>query len=109
MTTTRYSRQNRDAGLRRVSAVTRWVVAGALAGTGLFAGLAAQSSAGSTAAGTRTPANRGTSSTGSSAAAATGDDSNGFNPGASVSPPLQPVLTLPSPSSGAASLVSGAS
>jgi ferric-dicitrate binding protein FerR (iron transport regulator) len=32
----------RDAGLRRVSRLTRWLLAGSLALTGLFAGLAAR-------------------------------------------------------------------
>ncbi|HEV7524310.1 MAG TPA: hypothetical protein VGP92_05055 [Acidimicrobiia bacterium] len=38
------TRQDRDAGLARIKRVTRWSAAGALAGTGLFAGLAAHAS-----------------------------------------------------------------
>ncbi len=66
MKTTRFSRTNRDAGLHRISAITRWTMAGALAGTGAFAGLAAH--VGRPAAGVKT----GTTASGSSASASQG-------------------------------------
>ena len=41
------AKRNRDAGLRRVSTITRWTVAVGLAATGFFAGLASQVGRGS--------------------------------------------------------------
>ncbi len=38
----RRTRRDRETGLRRIERMTRWSLAGALAGTGLFAGTAAQ-------------------------------------------------------------------
>jgi hypothetical protein len=105
MATNRFSRQNRDAGLRRISAITRWTLAGALAGTGLFAGLASHSALGSTAAGATTPADPAAPRAGSAVATRPDDAGNWFN----QAPAPQPVTVLPSPSNGATSIVSGAS
>ena len=63
------NRHDRDAGLARIKRLTRWALAGAVAGSGLFVGLAAQvggvaTSAANTAKSTTTPTS---GSTGSSA------------------------------------------
>jgi hypothetical protein len=102
----RVSRQNRDAGLRKVQSITGWAVAGALAATGLFAGLASQSGRGSVTASTRTRVAGATPGGGSTVATPPTDD--GGN-GLGQATPLQPPIVPPSSSSGFAPIVSGAS
>ena len=108
MKTTRFSRRDRDYGLKKVGAITRWTLAGsALAGTGFFAGLAAQSGRGATAATAGNPGAGATSRRPTTTTSPTnqGDDGYGFG----QSTPVQSPTVLPSPSSGFAPIVSGAS
>ena len=112
------TKQDRDRGLRRVKDLTRWTVAGALAGTGLFAGLAAQAHAGSTKSTavktTTTPTTQAAASTDdSSSDTASSDDGTVATPPASTpdtQATLQPTQVSPGFSSNnAPSAVSGAS
>jgi cytoskeletal protein RodZ len=50
------SKKDRDAGLLRIKQLTRWSIAGALAGTGLFAGLATHTAVTSSSTATKTQA-----------------------------------------------------
>jgi hypothetical protein len=104
MRATRFSRRDRDAGLRRVSVITRWSAAGALAGTGLFAGLAAHVGRGAVATTATNPgaAARAGHRSRESEPAASDDGGNGFAQAGS------PPAVLPS-SGGSAPVVSGAS
>lgn len=110
MATTRFRRQSRDSGLRKVQSITGWAVAGALAATGLFAGLASQSGRGSVTASRRTRVAGATSGGGSNVATTPTDDSGNGNGNGNgqATLPQQPIVA-PSSSSGFAPIVSGAS
>jgi hypothetical protein len=97
MATKRSLGRARDAGLRRIRAITGWTVAGALAGTGLFAGLAAHSAPVSTA--------------GAKKARVTGTTSGRRSPVATSTQiaPTQPPPVLPASLGAMTPLVSGAS
>ncbi len=102
-----FSGRDRDVGLRRVHTITNWAAAAALAGTGLFAGLASHSGR-STAAPKKARAAEAESHPGSSGADTQSDDGgDGFFQPASAPAPAPAVL--PSTSSGFAPIVSGAS
>ena len=106
MRTSPLSKRDRDAGLQRVTATTRWVVAGALAGTGFFAGLASQAGRGATTATRATSPGGATARRTSTVVTAPTDDGYvGFTP----APSPQPPAVLPSSSNGFAPIVSGAS
>src|SRR5438552_16632262 len=97
------SREDRDAGLRRIKKLTRWSLVGALAGTGVFAGLAAH--AGGTTTSTATKA------TGQSTAASAGSKSttSSASIGTAATTPTTATPVTVAPSSGSATIVSGAS
>src|SRR5438034_1192032 len=75
------TRNARDAGLQRIKKLTRWSLAGALTGTGVFAGLAAHAGGTTTSAASKTASqssatastsrSRTSSSAGTSASSAT--------------------------------------
>jgi hypothetical protein len=90
----------RDAGLRRVSRLTRWQLAGALALTAAFSAIAAHAFPGHSAsqASSTTQGGGGSTTTGQSGQT---DDSSGSG--------LQPSSSLPSASSGSGSVTSGGS
>src|SRR5438105_15280036 len=100
-------RNTRDAGLHRIKKLTRWSLAGALTGTGVFAGLAAHAGGGTTGAATKTAtANQSTatpsvskSTTSTTSAAGSGSSDN----------TSAPTTTTVAPSSGSATILSGAS
>ncbi len=87
----------RDEGLRRVSSITRWALAGGAGLTGAFSILAAASYSGHT-----TGAASGTAPAGSQPASAS-------NAGSASSGTLQPSSTPVQPSSGPAAVSSGGS
>lgn len=89
----------RDAGLRRVSRLTRWLVAGSLALTGLFAGLAARAFPGHS-----QQASAATTTT--TVTSSQSDDSSSQDDG---SDQLQAPAAAPSASSGSGSVTSGGS
>lgn len=101
------SKKDRDAGLRRVGTVTRWTLAGALAGTGLFAGLAAQhghSTTARTASGSSSATTSNSTQTSSSSSGTSSSDSS-----SSGTTSLSPTTVQSGSSSGSVSIVSGAS
>ncbi len=104
MTTRPLSRWSRDIGLRRVSTITGWTAAGAIVGTGLFAGLASHSVPTSARSGTATTAGRAATVT----TAPTDDGGNGNSNGVSQTPAVPPT-GLPASAGGFAPIVSGAS
>ncbi len=77
MRTNPVTRRARDAGLRRVQSITRWTLAGALAGTGLFAGLAAKSASPVKVAGTKAPVTAAPSDVPAARTRSRGDDGGG--------------------------------
>ena len=88
------SRKDRDAGLARIKQLTNWSLAGALAGTGLFAGLAATHTAPATSATKATQTI--TANPATTVPATTGESDDGPSPSGTavtVTPP-----TTPSPS-----------
>src|SRR5262245_23533833 len=94
----------RDTGLRRVSRLTRWVLAGALALTGVLSAIAAHAFPGSgTAAGRATPstAQAGTSAQAGSSAAGADHGTTGGG--------LQAPASAPSAASGSGAVTSGGS
>jgi hypothetical protein len=96
--------RDRDAGLARIKKLTRWSLAGALTGTGLFAGLAAHATAssGTTTVSQSTATSSGSKSTTSTSAAA--------NSGSSATAGTSATTTTTvAPSSAPATIVSGAS
>jgi hypothetical protein len=90
----------RDAGLRRVSRLTRWLLAGALALTAAFSAIAAHAFPGHSAsqASSTTQGGAGSTTTGQSGQT---DDSSGSG--------LQSSSSSPSASSGSGSVTSGGS
>lgn len=91
----------RDAGLHRVSRLTRWLLAGGLALTGACSAVAAHAFPGHTTA--QTTGSAGTSSTGQSSQASTSGS------GQSAGSALQAPATVPSASGGSGSVTSGGS
>jgi hypothetical protein len=89
----------RDAGLHRVSRLTRWLVAGSLALTGLFAGLAARAFPGHS-----QQASAATTTT--TVTSSQSDDSSSQDDG---SDQLQAPAAAPSASGGSGSVTSGGS
>ena len=85
------SKKDRDAGLLRIKQLTRWSLAGALAGTGLFAGLATH-----TAVSTTSSAATKTRAVQQSTAAASSDESDGTTATA-VTPATAPTLVPKAP------------
>jgi hypothetical protein len=115
MATTRFSRRNRDAGLRRVTTITQWAAAGAFAATGVFAGLAAHvgrvgAVAKSGSGGTGTTRRSAPATDANPTANNGGDDSGGgFGQSPVLQAPAQAPTVQPSQSGGFAPIVSGAS
>jgi hypothetical protein len=91
----------RDAGLRRVSRLTRWLLAGALALTGAFSAIAAHSFPGKT-------GNHATSSAGTDQSSQITDSGSGQSDD-DTSPALQPPSSTPSAGAGLGSVTSGGS
>jgi hypothetical protein len=90
----------RDAGLRRVSRLTRWLVAGSLALTGLFAGLAARAFPG------HAGQQAGAATTTTTVTGGQSDDSSSQDDG---SDQLRAPAAAPSASGGSGSVTSGGS
>ncbi|HEX6678727.1 MAG TPA: hypothetical protein VF486_27390 [Actinomycetes bacterium] len=90
----------RDAGLHRVSRLTRWLVAGSLALTGLFAGLAARAFPG------HSQQASATTTTTTTVTSSQSDDSSSQDDG---SDQLQAPAAAPSASGGSGSVTSGGS
>ncbi len=108
MTTRRFSRWSRDSGLRRVSTITGWTAAGAIVGTGFFAGLASHSVPASTRSGAATTAGR--ASTVTTLPTDDGGNGNGNGTGTGFSQtPAVPPTGLPTSAGGFTPIVSGAS
>ncbi len=93
----------RDAGLHRVSRLTRWLVAGSLALTGLFAGLAARAFPGH---GQQASAAATTTTTTTTVTGSQSDDSASQDDDSSQ---LQAPAAAPSASGGSGSVTSGGS
>jgi hypothetical protein len=91
----------RDAGLRRVSRLTRWLLAGSLALTGLFAGLAARVFPGHS-----QQASAATTTTTTTVTSSQSDDSSSHDDSSSQ---LQAPAATPSASGGSGSVTSGGS
>ncbi len=98
-------RRDRDAGLRRVGSITRWTVAGALAGTGLFAGLAAQAGRAASTSSPKPVAARTAPDRGSNSTESGDDGGGGFTPAPQNTPPAVALA----PPNAVAPIVSGAS
>ncbi len=90
----------RDAGLRRVSRLTRWVLAGALALTAGFSAIAARSFSG-------TSGSQSASHSGSTTTTTTTDDGSGQSSDSSST--FQSPSSSPSSGSGSGSVTSGGS
>lgn len=90
----------RDEGLRKVSTITRWALAGGAGLTGVFSVLAASSYSGHST--STNGAASGTTSTGASPSASS-------SPGSASSGTLQPSQTPVYPASGPAAATSGGS
>lgn len=106
MPSDRETAAQRDAGLRRVSRLTRWLLAGALALTGGFSAVAARSFSGT--AGSQSTAQTGsTAATEQSSQAGTSDfgDDSGDDSGPTFQAPASP----PSAFGGSGSVTSGGS
>lgn len=103
------TQQDRIFGLRRIKRLTRWSLAGALAGTGLFAGLAAQAGTTTSAAAKTTSAVATTS--GSTASTATASTSSGTSSTDDSTTQATTTTTTPtvSASDSTATVTSGAS
>lgn len=91
----------RDAGLRRVSRLTRWLLAGALALTAAFSAIAAHAFPGHSASQASSTTQGGGSSTTATSQSGQTDDSSGSG--------LQSSSSSPSASSGSGSVTSGGS
>jgi hypothetical protein len=89
----------RDAGLRRVSRLTRWLLAGALALTATFSAIAAHAFPGRS---TARPS-------GTSSVTSTDRDDERSGQTSSSDPGLQPSPSLPFPSGGPGNVTSGGS
>jgi len=88
--TSRYSPEARDAGLRKLTLMRRWLIAGSVALTGVFTAVAAHAFPGKngSARGVQTSSKgRSSALSASSASASTGEDSEGSS--GSLSPPAQ--------------------
>jgi hypothetical protein len=92
----RVAAASRDAGLHRVSRLTRWLLAGALALTGAFSAIAARAFPGST-----TPTTGQAGSSGQTGSSPSDEDTAGGG--------LQAPATPPSASSGPGAVTSGGS
>jgi hypothetical protein len=104
------SRKDRDAGLQRIKKLTRWSLAGALTGTGLFAGLAAHAGGVTTSTATKTVSQSTVTSSGSKSTTSSSSASTGSSATAGTSATTTPTTTTTvAPSSGSATIVSGAS
>jgi hypothetical protein len=93
--------RRRDAGLRRVSRLTRWLLAGALALTGAFSAIAAHSFPGKT--GNHATSSAGTDQSGQATYFGSGQSDD------DASPALQPPSSTPSAGAGLGSVTSGGS
>lgn len=96
----RHDPRERDEAVERVSRTTRWVVAGALLGTGVIVGVAAHELPGKSAStpSTTSSVSSGSSGSGSSAGTSGSDDSgssgytgSGGSGGSVVAPPSSPT------------------
>ncbi len=103
--THRLSRSTRDAGLRKVGAITRWSLAGALAGTGFFAGLASLS--GHAVSGSKVRA--GTTGSVASGQSSDATSANGADDGTNQFSPAVAPTVVPAQTGGFGPIVSGAS
>ena len=99
--------RRRDAGLRRVSRLTRWLLAGALALTGAFSAIAAHSFPGTT--GNRATSSAGTDQSSQSSQSSQTTDSGSGQSDDDASPALQPPSSTPSAGAGLGSVTSGGS
>jgi hypothetical protein len=95
----------RDAGLRRVSRLTRWLLAGALTLTAAFSAIAARTLPGQSTSSTSTSQSGQTSQTSSSDS----NSSSGSDQGDDGAGTLQSPASTPSASSGSGSVTSGGS
>jgi hypothetical protein len=93
----------RDAGLRRVSRLTRWLLAGALALTAGFSAIAARGFSGSTG------QTGGTATTGASGQTSNSDSSDSGSDSSDDGSALQAPSNSPSASGGPGSVTSGGS
>jgi hypothetical protein len=97
----------RDAGLRRVSRLTRWLLAGALALTAAFSAIAAHAFPGHSG---RAQASGTTQTTGTAQSSGTGsDDQSGQTDSGSSGSGLQAPSSSPFASGGSGSVTSGGS
>lgn len=101
------SRKDRDAGLLRIKQLTRWSLAGALAGTGLFAGLATRTTIHSTNAATKAVQTNSPNTSGSSSSAS--DDSSSDDSSSATPATTTPMTSAPVATSSPAIVTSGAS
>ena len=109
MSTTRIpprSKADREAGLRRVGRITRWVATGGAAAVGLFAGLASHTATTATSTATRATSNT-NASTATTSDDGTSSDSTSATSGQSTLSQSGPVQS--SASSNTPVVVSGAS
>ena len=91
---------HRDAGLRRVSRLTRWLLAGALAATAAFSAIAARTVPGNSSSQASNSTSTTSDQSGTSSSDQTGDDG---------STTLQAPSSSPSASGGSGSVTSGGS
>src|SRR5437660_5818607 len=102
----RRARTSRDAGLRKVSRLTGWIVAGTIALTGVLSEVAAQALPGHK---RGAPSNTQPSRQSDRAAQPTPAPSTGQGDQGSAAPSLQPPEQAPAPSDAAGGAVSGGS
>jgi len=96
------TKQDRDAGLRKVQRITCWTLAGALTGSGIFAGTAAQTASTTTASSAKGVAS--TNAAATTSAASTDDDTP-----PSTALQATPVQAGSTSNANTATIVSGAS
>jgi hypothetical protein len=98
---------HRDAGLRRVSRLTRWLLAGALALTAGFSAIAARSFSGTS--GSQSTNQAGGTTTTTDGSSQSGDSSSSDSGSSDSGSTLQSPFSSPSAGSGSGSVTSGGS